>query len=146
MEGVLGRNEGLLLAQRQDRHFRLDRRRGGRSERVAEGERAGGWAVLEGEEAGVGVALRYMAEEYPKAIGVDRGGIDVFLWKDPDGGRLHFRRYAEEVAWHEGEGVYSDGPGYGQNLGIFHRLLPAQYQRRSPPTADSFARLATRRS
>ena len=57
MEGVLGEDEGLLLAQRQDRHFRLERRRGGRSERMAEGELAGGWAVLEGEEGGVGVAL-----------------------------------------------------------------------------------------
>ena len=125
MEGVLGEDEGLLLAQRQDRHFRLERRRGGRSESVAEGERADGWVVLEGEEAGVGVALRYMAEEYPKAIGVDRGGIDVFLWKDPDGGRLHFRRYAEEVAWHEGEGVYSDGLGTAKTseffIDYFHR-------------------------
>ena len=80
---------------------------------------AGGWAVLEGEDAGVGVALRYMAEEYPKALGVDRGGIDVFLWKDPDGGRLHFRRYAEEVAWHEGEGVYSDGLGTAKTSEFF---------------------------
>ena len=119
MEGVLDQGEDLLLAQRQDRHFRLERRRGGRSERMAEGERAGGWAVLEGEEAGVGVALRYMAEEYPKAIGVDRGGIDVFLWKDPDGGRLHFRRYAEDVAWHEGEGVYSDGLGTAKTSEFF---------------------------
>ena len=119
MEGVLDQGESLLLSQRQDRHFRLERRRGGRSERMAEGERAGGWVVLEGEEAGVGVALRYMAEEYPKALGVDRGGIDVFLWKDPDGGRLDFRRYAEEVAWHEGEGVYSDGLGTAKTSEFF---------------------------
>ncbi|MYF18009.1 MAG: hypothetical protein F4215_11705, partial [Gemmatimonadetes bacterium] len=57
--------------------------------------------------------------EYPKAIGVDRGGIDVFLWKDPDGGRLHFKRYAEEVAWHEGEGVYSDGLGTAKTSEFF---------------------------
>ena len=119
MTGVLDADEGLLLAQRQDRHFRLARRRGGRSEVVAEGERAGGWAVLAGEEAGVGVALRHIVEEYPKALGVDGGGIDVFLWKDPDGGRLDFRRYAEEVAWHEGEGVYSDGLGTAKTSEFF---------------------------
>ena len=119
MRGTLAPDEGLLLAQRQDRHFRLERRRGGRSEVAAEGERAGGWALVEGDEAGVGVALRYMVEEYPKALGLDEGGIDVFLWKDPDGGRLDFRRYAEEVAWDEGEGVYADGLGTAKTSEFF---------------------------
>ncbi len=32
---------------------------------------------------------------------------DVFFWRDPDRRRLSCKRYAEEVAWHEGEGVYA---------------------------------------
>ena len=75
--------------------------------------------MLEGEEAGLGVALRHIAEEYPKALGLDPGGIDLFLWKDPDGGRLDFRRYAGEVAWHEGKGVYSDGLGTAKTSEFF---------------------------
>ena len=119
MEGVLAPEEGLLLAQHQDRRFRLERPRRGGTEILDEGEQAAGWAVLEGEEAGLGVALRHIAEEYPKALGLDPGGIDLFLWKDPDGGRLDFRRYAGEVAWHEGEGVYSDGLGTAKTSEFF---------------------------
>ena len=119
MEGVLAPEEGLLLAQHQDRRFRLERPRRGGTEILDEGEQAAGWAVLEGEETGLGVALRHIAEEYPKALGLDPGGIDLFLWKDPDGGRLDFRRYAGEVAWHEGEGVYSDGLGTAKTSEFF---------------------------
>ena len=119
VEGVLAPGDTLLLAQHHDRRFRLERRRGEGSEILEEGERAAGWALLAGEEAGVGVALRHIAEEYPKALGLDPGGIDLFLWKDPDGGRLDFRRYAEEVAWHEGEGVYSDGLGTARTSEFF---------------------------
>ena len=37
--------------------------------------------------------------------------MTVYARHDPDGGRLSLARYAEEVAWHEGEGVYADGTG-----------------------------------
>ena len=131
-EGVLAPDEGLFLAQHQDRRFRLERRRGGGTEILDEGERAAGWAVLEGEEAGAGVALRHMAEEYPKALGLDPGGIDLFLWKDPDGGRLDFRRYAEEVAWHEGEGVYSDGLGTAKTSEFFLDYFRGQENGQAP--------------
>ena len=60
-----------------------------------------------------------MAEEYPKALGVGAHGIDVFFWRDPDGRRLSCKRYAEEVAWHEGEGVYADGMGTAKSSEFF---------------------------
>ncbi len=132
MAATLDADEGLLLAQRQDHHYRVQRRRGGRWEGVAEGERAGGWALLQGDQGGVGVALRYMAEEYPKALGLDRGGLDVFLWKDPDGGHLDFRRYAEEVAWHEGEGVYANGLGTAKTSEFFIDYFQPQSSREAP--------------
>jgi hypothetical protein len=65
------------------------------------------------------VALRHMAEEYPKALGVGAKGIDVFFWRDRAGGRLSLKRYAEEVAWHEGEGVYADGTGTAKSSEFF---------------------------
>jgi len=117
--GELGMADYLLLSQRLDNHFFLERQGSGRTRRLAEGERAEGWAVVENEKAGVGVALRYMAEEYPKALGVGGEGIDVFLWRDPEGKRLSCKRYAEEVAWHEGEGVYADGTGTAKTSEFF---------------------------
>ena len=132
VEGVLAPEETLLLSQHQDRRFRLERRRGEGPEILEEGERAAGWAVLEGEEAGVGVALRHIAEEYPKALGLDPGGIDLFLWKDPDGGKLDFRRYAEEVAWHEGEGVYSDGLGTAKTSEFFLDFFRGEESENAP--------------
>jgi len=75
--------------------------------------------AVENSDAGVGVALRYMAEEYPKALRATEEGVEVYLWKDPQGKRLHFRRYAEEMAWHEGEGVYSDGVGAAKTSEFF---------------------------
>ena len=71
--------------------------------------------MLEGGNSVAGVALRHMAEEYPKALGASPSGIDIFLWHDPAGTPLNYARYAEEVAWHEGEGVYSDGLGSGKS-------------------------------
>ena len=63
--------------------------------------------------AGLGVGLRYMPEEFPKAIRANRPspGVYLLLWKDSGHGRLAFNRYSEEVSWDEGEGVYSDGTG-----------------------------------
>ncbi len=120
-EGSLAADDYLLLSQRQVNHFRLERRTAGRKKTTAEGERTAGWMALENDRAGVGVALRAMAEEYPKALGTSGSGrgIDVYLWRDPDGGRLNFRRYSEEVSWGEGEGVYADGAGTAKTSEFF---------------------------
>ena len=42
-----------------------------------------------------------------------------FLWKDLDGRRLSFKRYAEEMSWGEGEGVYADRHRHSENERIF---------------------------
>ena len=120
-EGALAPDESILLAQRLDNHFRLEHQSGGQQQTVAEGERTEGWLTIEDEQMGLGVGLRYMPEEYPKALRTEGTGkgIDVFLWKDPDGASLNLRRYAEEVAWDEGEGVYSDGTGTAKTSEFF---------------------------
>ncbi len=117
--GELAAGERVLLAQSRDDYFSLAHF--SRAERVlsAEGERCGGWATLDNGLVGIGVALRHMAEEYPKALGLDAKGIDLLLWHDPNGNKLSYRRYAEEVAWHEGEGVYADGTGSAKSSEFF---------------------------
>ncbi|MBM3278045.1 MAG: hypothetical protein FJY95_08180 [Candidatus Handelsmanbacteria bacterium] len=114
VEGVLREGE-VLLSQGADNYFSLERQ----GIKLAEGERAEGWIAAENGEVGVGVALRHLAEEYPKALKASSRGLEVFLWRDPEGKRLHFRRYAEEVAWHEGEGVYADGMGSAKTSEFF---------------------------
>jgi hypothetical protein len=125
--GALAPGETLHLAQRLDNHFRLYRHAGTQGRIVAEGERAEGWIALDDGVSGVAVGLRYMAEEYPKALEVshDGGGIALYLWRDPDGGRLSLKRYAEEVAWHEGEGVYADGTGIAKTSEFFIHFYAA---------------------
>ena len=108
-----------LLSQRLDNHFCWEEYEGVERTVLAEGERAAGWICAENDRGGVGVALRYMAEEYPKALGVGPQGVDIFFWRDPAGRRLSFKRYAEEVAWHEGEGVYADGTGTAKSSEFF---------------------------
>ncbi len=112
---------GLLLSQGTDAQYAVVEREGERSRRVAEGARTRGYALLEGGRAGIAVGLRYMREEYPKAIGLDGSdeGIDIYLWRDPDGKRLSFRRYDEVVHWELGESVYSDGLGVGKTHEYF---------------------------
>ena len=119
MEGALAAGRYALLSQQTDEHFYLEEMEGGERQVRAEGERAGGWIYSQNAQAGVGVALRHMAEEYPKALGVGAKGIDVFFWRDRAGGRLSLKRYAEEVAWHEGEGVYADGTGTAKSSEFF---------------------------
>ena len=108
-----------LLSQRLDNHFYWEECEGVERTVRAEGERAAGWICAENDRGGVGVALRYMAEEYPKALGVGPQGVDIFFWRDPAGRRLSFKRYAEDVAWHEGEGVYADGTGTAKSSEFF---------------------------
>ena len=115
IEDALQEGEEVLLSQGLDHHFSLERR----GIRVAEGERAEGWMAVEDGEMGVGVALRHLAEEHPKALRASGGGLELYLWRDPEGKRLNFRRYAEEVAWHEGEGVYADGTGTAKTSEFF---------------------------
>jgi len=125
IEGELAAGEYWLLSQRLDDHAILERQADGRARQVAESERAAGWLAVEDGDAGVGVALRHMAEEYPKALGLGSAGIDIFPWRDPRGRRLSFRRYAEEVAWHQGEGVYSDGTGAAKTSEFFVHFYPS---------------------
>ncbi len=119
--GVAAAGESLLLSQRLHNHFRLDRRQGQGTRTLAEGDRTEGWITCEDSRVGVGVGLRYMPEEYPKALGVSGtgGGIDVYCWKDPDGKCLSLKRYSEAVAWDEGEGVYADGTGTSKTTEFF---------------------------
>jgi hypothetical protein len=126
-QGALAADESLHLAQVVDNHFKLYQHQNNRRQLVAEGERSAGWLAIEDADKGVGVALRYMAEEYPKALEVNGSGngIDVHLWRHPDGERLNFRRYAEEVAWHDGEGVYSDGLGTAKTSEFFVHFYAA---------------------
>ena len=112
-------NQYALLAQSEDSYFQLLHYAGRRVEKRVEGECCGSWVMLEGGNSVAGVALRHMAEEYPKALGASPSGIDVFLWHDQAGTLLNYARYAEEVAWHEGEGVYSDGLGSGKSSEFF---------------------------
>jgi hypothetical protein len=119
LAGDLSADEYLLLSQAEDNRFALERRCGVETTGLAEGERALGWAALESDGIGLGVALRHMPEEFPKALGLGHNGIDVFAWRHPEGKRLSLRRYAEEVAWHEGEGVYGDGTGTAKTCEFF---------------------------
>ena len=105
--------EELLAEQLSDDRFSL-KLQGPESPRLlARGERSEGWMTVDDGRAGLGVGLRYMPEEFPKAIRANRPspGVDLLLWKDSGHGRLAFNRYSEEVSWDEGEGVYSDGTG-----------------------------------
>ena len=76
------------------------------------GQQLDGWVEWSDDRKRVGVAIANMSEEYPKAFGVSHKGIDVFLWRSNNAeSHLDYSRYSEEVAWHEGEGVYADGIG-----------------------------------
>ena len=120
-EGSLRSDEAILLGQRSDNQFRVEQQRAGQQRTIAEGQQTEGWMTVEDDHVGVGVGLRYMPEEYPKALrAAGTGeGIDVFLWKDIDGKRISFKRYAEVVSWEEGEGVYSDGTGTAKTSEFF---------------------------
>ena len=120
-DGSLNPDEAVLLHQRSDNQFTLEQQRVGQQRIIAEGERTEGWLTVEDNQVGVGIGLRYMPEEYPKALrAVGTGnGIDVFLWKGVDGKRLSLKRYAEEMSWGEGEGVYADGTGTAKTSEFF---------------------------
>ena len=110
--GTLELDERLRIAQQKDNQVRVYRSRPETEKVIAEGEVCEGWVTLGDGRSGVGIACRNMAEEYPRALEVTGdGGMTVYARHDPDGGRLSLSRYAEDVAWHEGEGVYADGTG-----------------------------------
>ena len=110
--GTLDHGERLRVAQKKDNHVQVMHGRTGIESITAEDETCEGWVTLSDGMSGVGVACRNMAEEYPRAIELTGDGrMTVYARHDLDGGRLSLARYAEEVAWHEGEGVYADGTG-----------------------------------
>jgi len=110
--GTLDHGERLRVAQKKDNEVQVMHGRPGTERTIAEDEACEGWATLSDGTSAVGVACRNMAEEYPRAIELTGDGrMTVYARHDPDGSRLSLARYAEEVAWHEGEGVYADGTG-----------------------------------
>ena len=110
--GTLDQGERLRVAQKKDSQVQVMHGRPGIESIIAEDEACEGWATLSDGKSGVGVACLHLAEEYPRAIELTGDGrLTVYARHDPDGGRLSLARYAEEVAWHEGEGVYADGTG-----------------------------------
>ena len=120
----LGPGGELLLAQQEDNHYRLFETTGG-ARRVSEGERTEGWLTRESDAGGLGVAMRHMAEQHPTALRANAGGgIDALVWHHPEGRLLSLARYSEEVAWHEGEGVYADGTGTAKTSELFVTWFP----------------------
>ncbi len=123
--GTLEQDEILKIAQSQDNHVQVFRGRPGdesvlSESVVSEGESCEGWATLGDGKSGVGVACRNMAEEYPRAIEITgEGRLTVYARHDPDGSRLSLSRYSEEVAWHQGEGMYADGTGIAKTTEFF---------------------------
>ena len=105
--------------------------------------------AIEDDRVGVGVGLRYMPEEYPKALRAagTGDGIDVYLWKGVDGKRLSLKRYSEEMSWGEGEGVYADGTGTAKTSEFFvHFLQSLQKVRKFPDLLRGLANTAARRN
>ena len=61
-----------------------------------------------------------MVEEYPRALEITGDGrFTVYARHDPDGSRFSLARYAEEVAWHQGEGMYADGTGIAKTTEFY---------------------------
>ena len=118
--GTLETDELLKTAQKKDDVAQVFRGRPGCETVIAEDEACEGWATLGDGISGVGVACRNMAEEHPRAIEVTGDGrVTLYARHDPDGGRLSLARYAEEVSWHEGEGIYADGTGIAKTSEFF---------------------------
>ena len=110
--GTLEQDEHLMISQKTDRLLQVSHGRPGSERVISEGEACAGWVTIGDGKSGVGVACRNMAEEYPRAIEITGDGrLTVYARHDPEGSRLSLSRYAEEVAWHEGEGIYADGTG-----------------------------------
>ena len=124
--GTLNRGERLRVAQKKDNQVQVMHGRPGIDGIIAEDEACEGWATLSDGTFGVGVACRNMTEEYPRAIELTGDGrMTVYARHDPDGSRLSLSRYAEEVAWHEGEGMYADGTGIAKTSEFFVHYFEA---------------------
>ena len=118
--GTFGQDELLKIAQKKENLMQVSHGRPGTERVIAEGEACEGWATLGDGKSGVGVACRNMAEEYPRALEITGDGrFTVYARHDPDGSRLSLSRYAEEVAWHEGEGMYADGTGIAKTSELY---------------------------
>lgn len=80
---------------------------------VSEGERTDGWLSAECAAGGVVVGLPHMAEQFPQQLRASAKDalVEARLWAAPPDEPLNLARYADEVAWHEGEGIFADGTG-----------------------------------
>ena len=118
--GSLELDERLRIAQQKDNQVRIIRGRPETEKVIAECETCEGWVTLGDGTSGVGVACRNMAEEHPRALEISgEGSLTVYARHDPDGSRLSLSRYAEDVAWHEGEGMYADGTGISKTTEFY---------------------------
>ncbi len=118
--GTLDHGERLRVVQKKDDQVQVTHGRPGIESFIAEDLACDGWATLSDGTSGVGVACLNMAEEYPRAIELTGDGrMTVYARHDPDGSRLSLARYAEEVAWHEGEGMYADGTGIAKTTEFY---------------------------
>ncbi len=127
--GTLKWDELLKIAQKKDNLVQVSHSRPGDETDIAEGEASEGWATLGDDKSGVGVACRNMTEEYPRALEITSDGrFTVYTRHDPDGSRLSLSRYAEEVAWHQGEGIYADGTGIAKTSEFYIRYFEEEQQ------------------
>ena len=100
---VDGDQAGVL--QESFLHYRVRAQDAGLAERIVEeGERAGGWVDLSDGVRGLAVASRYVWQEYPQELRVDRktGEVTAYLWP-PSVGPLDLRRYADQMFLFLGE-------------------------------------------
>ena len=61
-------------------HFAIYREGAGRNETLAEGGRAGGWAVAGGADGGAAIACRDLWQMYPKELRVEPSRLTALLW------------------------------------------------------------------
>ena len=87
-------------------------------EKRAEGERCSGWVMPE-EGNSVGGRPPPHGRRIPQGAGGEHGRHRHLPMARSGRQMLRYARYAEEVAWHEGEGVYSDGLGSAKSSEFF---------------------------
>jgi hypothetical protein len=72
-------------------HFSVARESGGKTKTIIEGKVCGDWGDLSGEQGGVTVVLRKLAQQFPKELTVSENSITAHLWAGRCGRELDFR-------------------------------------------------------